>query len=468
MFTIRTDIDGKGSVNKIDGSSYFCTFVIENISNSTASFHIRSMTQQNYKVTITSQLTTLVAVCSILIGLQYMMFPYLQDDLVFMSKVTPLSCNKIKTAFESAFLYDNIRLGNDLFTIGLHLLPKIVSDIISTVFTFMLLIIPIHTCGITRDNSVLGYLMIGALIFLLPWGDHMATSVIFRLNYIWPVTFIFLWIIQFLKSHKIIKGWLILLSVLVGMMHEGASLPLICGCAFYLILNRKKASKGQYVMIISLCIGIAILLLAPCTAYRSTITAQATLLRPVDFYLHMLLLYGNGIIACTAVLIVGISTRRLNLDECLRSKYSIFFIASISGYMVGIFAPTGSRVMWYPQLFALTATFGYSAMIFPRIKTRYNVVKIIMAVAIIVQLSIVDIYSYNISKEYNRIMNLYASSSNGTIWIKTSWIGHEIPALLRHKAPYYICDEEYVRDFNEYMRAVHGIGYKHLDVIFIQ
>lgn len=425
------------------------------------------MSRPNHNITLGPTLTVLIITCSVLIGIQYTMFPYLLDDLLYMAKVTPLSFNNLKTAFESAFLYDNIRLGNDLFTAGLHLLPKTVSDIISAIFTFMVLMSPIYMCGITRSNSILGYLMVGALIFLLPWGDHMATSVIFRLNYIWPVAFIFLWTILFLKSHKT-TAWYIILSILVGMMHEGASLPLMCGSVAYVILNRNKTSISQYAMIAGLCTGIAILLLAPCTMYRSTITAQGTLLRPLDFYIHMLLLYGNGIIACIVILSVGISTGRLSLKECLQSKYFIFFVASISGYAIGIYAPTGTRVMWYPQLFALTASFGYLATMFPLIRAKCTGIKTIIALVSIAQLTIVDIYSYKISQEYGRIMDLYESSSDGTVCIKTSWINHEASSLLRHKAPYYICGDAYIRDFNEYMQSVDGEGYKPLNVIFVE
>lgn len=415
---------------------------------------------------LTVPLLAMITVFTLLMGIQYLMLPYLLDDVVHMANLIPYTAGNIYDVLHEMYLHDNIRLVNILFVLMCGILPKCTLDVISVLFTWGMLVMAIKVCGISRRNIVIGYLLTGCMILLLPWGDQIFSSEVFRINYVWPPFFILLWIKYFFSGRRF-NCWLAILAIAVGAMHEGASLPLTAGAIWYVTANRASVNWRQYAMIVLLGIGVAVLILAPCTAYRSGEVVHATLLRPATFYLMMLARNGNGLILAMGIMAYGVWSGRMSIHRCISSRFFMFLIAGIVGYLVGIYAPTGNRVMWYPQFYALISCFGYLGLIFPAIRWRGLLVKTVVATACTVQLVTADIYTYFIAREYDEIMRLYDESPDGTVHIKTRWIAQPAPAWLRHKAPTYITTEPYIEFFNRARQMIDGDAYKPLEIVYL-
>ena len=424
------------------------------------------MTSKDAPLGLTRPLLAMITVFALLMGVQYLMLPYLLDDVAHIANLTPYTTGNIHNVLHEMYLHDNIRLVNVLFVLLCGLLPKWALDIISALLTCGMLVAAIKACGISRRNIVLGYLLTGCMILLLPWGDQIFSSEVFRINYVWPPFFILLWVRYFVSGRQF-NCWLAILAIAVGAMHEGASLPLAIGAIWYVAAHRASANWRQYVMIALLGLGVAILILAPCTAYRSGEVVHATLLRPVTFYLMMLARNGNGIVLAVAIMTYAVWSGRISFHQCLSSRFFMFLIAGIIGYLIGIYAPTGNRVMWYPQFYALISCFGYLGLIFPQIRWRGIFIKAVVAAACIVQLVTADIYTYFIAREYDEVLRLYDESPDGTVHIKTRWIAQPAPAWLRHKAPTYITTGPYIEFFNRARLAADGDGYKPLEIVYL-
>ena len=424
------------------------------------------MISKDTSMGLTRPLLAMITVFALLMGMQYLMLPYLLDDIGHIANLTPYTAGNIHDVLHEMYLHDNIRLVNILFILLCGILPKWALDIISTILTWGMLVVAIKACGISRRNIVLGYLLTGCLILLLPWGDQIFSSEVFRINYVWPPLFLLLWVKYFISGRQF-NWWLAILAIAVGAMHEGASLPLAVGSIWYLAANRASANWRQYAMVALLGLGVMTLLLAPCMAYRSGEVVNATLLRPVEFYLVMLARNGNGIVLAVGIMAYAVWSGRMSLHQCISSRFFMFFIAGIVGYLIGIYAPTGNRVMWYPQFYALISCFGYLGMIFPQIKRRGIFLKTVVAATCTVQLVTADIYTYLIAREYEEIVRLYDESPDGTVHIKTRWIAQPAPAWLRHKAPTYITTEPYIDFFNRARQKTDGDDYKPLEIVYL-
>lgn len=91
------------------------------------------------------------------------------------------------------------------------------------------------------------------------------------MNYALPGMFNVVWLWMFFSCKYFSKQYLLpvlVFSIFVGALHEGASLPLSASLFFYMLINHRKISKTERNMSIAYMIGTLFILFTPATFHR--------------------------------------------------------------------------------------------------------------------------------------------------------------------------------------------------------
>jgi len=167
------------------------------------------------------------------------------------------------------YLYhDNARMANNLRLMA-NMVPEWVTDLLSALMLVTLAagIIKLTSRRISLTPMAWGGSL--ALIFLYPTWEHAMLCTDFLMNYLWAMALLTAAALAVIAGPR---GWKFAAAMafcfFAGTMHEGMSVPVICGIACHLIQQRKKTVPRQWALTAAMAAGAAIIIFSPALLRR--------------------------------------------------------------------------------------------------------------------------------------------------------------------------------------------------------
>ena len=230
------------------------------------------------------------ALISFLFGCMFLLYPFCADDIWYVaySKGTPGSSEYFISTVRNCldhWQWDTGRLSNMASAPFLALLPRWGFALVASLATWVIFLTG-RSIACAPGISFRAALWILGVSFIVPWFDFLFT-IVFASNYIFAAALglTCLWLYYRDYSHKdspklMDLAGLFLLGSLTGWWHEGLSVPMACGIAASLIVERRLPSRRQTAIILGLVTGIVIIMCMP--AFRAmTAIRESNLLKSV-------------------------------------------------------------------------------------------------------------------------------------------------------------------------------------------
>lgn len=399
--------------------------------------------------------------------LMYLSTPYANDDLWYLLPFRDWMSGSgestywdiVISTWRERYLTDNTRLANMIVPFTMAIQPKWVMDVLNALMTVMLYMLVVRVAGLGWAKPLWRPVaMIGCVMFLLPWGDQMLLCD-FSLNYIWTsvviLAFALLWLRDGNHGHRI---GLFVLSAVAGAMHEMASVSLLCGMVVYLLSNRGESSRGRWVMLVGMAVGVTILLTAPGPYVRASESEVNALsfFKSADYYMKCV---GRCNVTALLVVITGACCMRGDgrhlLARFFRTPGLAFFVASIVGMVIMFFTEKAPRISWFPQLYGIIAVFILLRNVSSLRFCKDRVIVPIVTAVMLLHLSSTVYWCHRYGEEYKAVVKLYMESPTGVVAYTMADRSREYMTLGRP-----LCDlftaEWNLRRFNDYYSPITG------------
>ena len=359
---------------------------------------------------------------------------------------TTEKCENLADMFislKNLYLMHNGRLISTGIMCVLLMLPKILSDILNSLFFTLLVFIIFMYSSFNKNhcnflnlnnlknnnlNNLLNIFFIFPLLWVtIPEFNGTITWFSGAVNYMWSTVFMLLYlstlIKYFINDTELSKNKLILLlfaGLIIGSLHESIGIintSFLFFMFIYELFKNKKLSKWwkqkkilQYLLLsISSFIGFLTIILSPGSKIRllaTTLGNNVNLHNTISNCVNMLILtFTNNkyIFICILFFIIYFIAKN-NIYKCLKDKYfiiNIFFIISgILVYIAMIKSPTfAERVAFAPYILFILSFFGIFNLI-----NISNKVKFIIKIIFIIYFSILAIPSID---ETTSLVNQY-------------------------------------------------------------
>lgn len=381
-------------------------------------------------------LGVLLAVMGLLYLLLFILTPPQVDDLLF---------GWYYSTSDSFFDFVNLvrqeengRLPNIICGLWINYIPDLLGDIIlaslTVGFIAAMAYLPTSANGKHRLSPYTVAIVWGLIGVLLPWREGLfITDITF--NYV-PVGLLGCLVIALmlkgsLSTIEVILGTFA--ALVFGMMHEAASLLTLVGLGFYFIYLRGKFNRNQWVILIGLLVGSAILLSS------AGIWLKLGASEPTPVTLKNIV----KSIPATILLLAALST--IFIFSPLRCKFKIFlttaqpktrqlFVICLSAALAGVvlcwrthFAYT--RAGWFGEMFAIVClTILFQAFASTRQLKFFGTLAAIGMTFAMVNANVIQFHNYKIHKE---IESLAANSPSGTVFFDYtphfSWLALKYP-----------------------------------------
>lgn len=398
----------------------------------------------------------------------YVIMPYTCDDYWYM---TPLAdyYKGVDTSFPGTALWDcwsdhyandNIRLANIVFTFTL-LMPKFIPSILSGLFVGVMLWQSARLIGVSWRNPLMFMLLVFGISFMLPWYEEMLTQC-FALNYVWSTALTLMLAMRFWSNKKQNIYLSLLLGFIVGVWHEGFSVPLLAGFATYLALNRGEINRQRIAMICAMVIGLLWLLSAP--GLQANVGYKTKALQLSTVISKLLLYHAPLLILLLSISIAAIrkNTRKLIFDP----RFVSFVAICVVGAALNVITNVGVRTGWMGYLFGIIATlylwknmkelrYDYCKSILKRILT------IVISLFLLIHYVVVVYYTVKVKDEFECVIEKYHESTDGLVFADVTYDYQASP--LAWKKPYF---ESFTYDWVMYWKDMYfNDGAKQMRVI---
>lgn len=317
-------------------------------------------------------------------------------------------------SLRNLYLTHNGRIISTGIMCVLLMCPKIISDILnSTIFTLLIyLVYKYCTKGLKNkyQKFIIMLLIFPMFWCTLPEFNGTVTWFSGAINYMWPTTFMLLYIfylIDLFKKDKEIKNYKLLplcaISLIIGSLHETIGIILTSFSFFLFIYNftiNKKINKLFLLNSIFSLIGFLSIVLAPGINIRSIVTSNGSdisLLNRLQTCINMFINTINSNkfmfifigIFIIYLFIVSIKHRK-NIIKNKEFIVNIFFLMSgILVYIAMIKSPTfAERVTFAPYILFVLAFFGLLNII-----KGYDILKIIILSFLLIYFSFNSYFS---------------------------------------------------------------------------
>lgn len=372
---------------------------------------------------------------AVLFGCLYQVSPSMLDDFWFKDGAKDLVNLNDKLLWlvniiQERRLSDSWRFANLLGPFFLVLFPRFVFSLLTAGIVFVTLFIS-RKIITPISFSIRSWLLLAAYVFYLPWYDGIL-CIMFALNYVWAtaltVTVIFLFFRAELcevRRRKIMIAGVFGICFLTGWIHEGFSLPLICGCIasmVYTILCGERIGHVRIIMILMLMAGFGMVLSSPSFWHREGVAENKLLLMPFN---ELLMQLGPSLFAviiylvtlCLAILRRVPLYGKWQLYRVVRFE-DVFFLGSIaSALFVELMYFGGARLGWATELFAILATLRLWGEWNFRLRLPWRMLWILIIIVFIIfnLLSAIRL-QLKLKREFYEIVALYEDSRDGTVY----------------------------------------------------
>lgn len=288
------------------------------------------------------------------------------------------------------------------------LCPKWFVSLLSAIATSGMFIFALKLSNISISNFTKTICLTTVLIFALPWYDQLF-YLAFHLNYVWSsvMCLIFLYLFFKGKNYSLISNiGLSLFSLSAGMMHEGASIPLVIGILAYIILSQKRLFPTQLSMLVCFFLGAAFVIFS--NGLQNRIATNHT---PRELSLSIIYLLSFNITTFIFIIVSIFCIARRSFSALLQKQIIIYLIASVCGYFIFITNPV-LRASWFPTLYAIIgiALLIHNTTIPDKAKKVFYLLSIALSIISISHLLVYIHYSINLNTEYRLIISQYKAN----------------------------------------------------------
>lgn len=374
-------------------------------------------------------LNIFVFTVAILFTVIYFLTPLYGDDLWFLigTNKSPSRLETFMTLVERTSQRWHTETGRFVNMISppfLGLIPKWIMDLLCGVFIYLLFRLSIRVSGVRR-NDYIGILLVASITLFMPWYDSMFSRM-FTINYVWTaVANLFFILLMFRSLRGEGKGTsetvlTVIYSFFVGWMHEGFSVPVLCGFAGIALWRRMRKlplPPRSWAYILSYLFGAVIITLSPMFNQRAS--GSGTRLTDMPLW-EVGLMTGPPVLILLAFIVVMICCRKhlgRNTDETQTLILAV--IVSVVSLLVTAIFYGGPRACFFSDLMDFIAI----AMILSKSsrQDRGNGVgrKIIFLCAVIlplVNLCYAIKVQSKLKKECDEIQKLFLESPTGIVF----------------------------------------------------
>ena len=423
------------------------------------------------------------------------------DDLVYMSILRhadgigtgDYSICDFPRYWARHWVFNNGRSANMLASFTMGVMPHWLVAIMCGIVTGAMYLLILVMCRLfpSRHKGAGAMLVAGIVAFLLPWWDSFSLIDV-SYNYVWATSLPLLavWMLKHsneknlsltgdmhtMKSSLITMG-VIVLSLIAGMMHEAATLPL---CAGMLWMAYTKSASSQRmdtpwcvrfqnmrhawhnlgparrIMLRCFMIGTAIVTLAPGTIMRGL--REKT---PDDVW--WLLIVKSApitLILIAAILIAMLTTNgRRKLHELFMSDSGLWAVSALCSVVFVAIGGIVGRSGWFSQIYALIALWQWW-----RPQERYTISKyaatpvaIIIGCVMVAQMAGVAAYNYRGYLHEREVRALYEASPDGVVFYDLP-DDMRLPLWAFSRVRYFHPEDDYTHyGFRAYYKKQHSI-----------
>ncbi len=263
------------------------------------------------------------------------------------------------------------------------------------------------------------------MVFVLPWNDQMYVFD-FQLNYVWASAVMLYMLTRVLNGGgRVLPSFFI--GVLVGMWHEGFSIPLTCGIIMIFLLSKPHRTKSNYAGLVGLLIGILWLVTVPSTMARMKWTP------PFASRYETVLLIALPAIVFVLTAVYFIIRRKAYKDL----RIAVFLSIVLSSLFIMLVTKHGPRVGWCALWMAgvgfVYLCGEYIHKLCASIWVKY-ISCFIYAFAVL-HLIFVDVMCYRLGTETSDILEEYNKNHEQTIFHKLT-LRQDAP-MICFQRPYY-------------------------------
>lgn len=381
---------------------------------------MRLSRSQNIPISATRALP---AITILIIGIAYALLsldmPLTGDDLYFANRMSDLRATwkGIPVVFNLHFTEVNSRFGDMLTILLLHYASAPVLAIFTGISTALFFLCSMIAATRRDEPPLIKMLFLALLAFAMRW-DTIWMEFCTLSNCVWSTGFAIA-VVILLTTHRIKKDspWLWLsmpFCLLAGWMHEATGLSLLAGIICYLLLSDflKNASPARKWMLVALIAGCAVHLFSP-TLYNKIGTTVER--EPIW---QLILLSGVFPVLAAITAIFTAIKRPEIFGTLLRSRWTIFFAASLAGELILCFSGYGGRPGWAVQTFGCIALFINISAVKPKISNRWGV-PAAWGVALIIVMHYVEVvrWQHRLAAETRTAISMLKNSDNGVIFL---------------------------------------------------
>jgi len=287
-----------------------------------------------------------------------------------------------------------------------------------------------------------------AIIWLgLPIQYILWYSVAFAVNYLWVST-AFIYYIIFLRSNLLYKknysklqlAFLFFLSLVIGSLHEGYSLPLSGALLMLFILKRNTLNKAMFVITLGLWIGTALVVFAPGTIGRGSdgitnVNLDDLLLIKLD-----VIKYSKRFYLFITLLALIYYVNRNRFVGFMKDNLFLFYYVFLDFVFVLAVPHYSQRIEFPLEMISLFLSINLLLNSNLLEKCKVLVCSLSM-VALLIHAPLTVYYAKETSEEYYNMLNEYMASPEG----KTNYNNIKIPKFFSSYVHRFDSDVE--RDF---------------------
>lgn len=317
--------------------------------------------------------------------------------------------DEISHSWQSLYNGDNARLSN-VFAMLFVILPKWIGSTLCWVCLLYTLRVEAQILGIKLEKSFLTPLFVSGWVLCMQWSNHMG-GLVFQFNYVIPgmLSFMLLRELYDIKNRRI---WVTaLLALILGVFHEGFSIPFISGLVVVLVLFRNKRDKKIFVALAGLIVGLLWILLAP------SLGAKVNGTFPYSYIAgwSMAMMRFAKVFIChpviwlfIAILFVGIIRKWNGIN--LRSPIIVFMLTSVLTCIPLAYFTTGEpRVAWFGDMISVYGIIYIFKHHLSKASSKFiislRVLNLVMAAGMLLVLVITDYCVIKTEKEFRKVIS---------------------------------------------------------------
>lgn len=359
----------------------------------------------------------------------YALTPVVGDDLWYTVTVGDAegleAMKRVWSEICRHWYFDTGRLANIINLPFLTVIPKWVFGILCGAFMWVVIrmsrsLIQASPCSMRAMAMVFG------IAIILPWLDNMY-SVVFALNYFWTGA---MTLVSVIFMFRTMRGWKprpfvfyagIVVCIFAGWMHEGFSVPVLCGIPVYWLLSGREKSWRALMPAGAFALGAFLIFVSP--AFRNSLSDAIPCIKGfsrMDAFLSITVFnccYYVFIVTVALTLAVRKVHRPLLADRLSLAVVMFILVSSTVATVIFITYYDGPRMGWYSQLFCGLGILICARFWSIRLGQMWGAVWSVAICAFIAVNFMASISTQSrLRDEYYAIVDLYVASPDGKVF----------------------------------------------------